>query len=246
MVDKNMVYDINMVAKHKTTATTNNESLGEINMMDNPPGLPPGLEQGIIDYINNGIANGITNATAQMNIDMQTLAKRLDDNASGHFKSLQTQITDLDNKINALNAKVDGTKTAQDINDDYIKTEVNKHVTDILNNISQHEQSLQMINSGWSDMNNKLDTLGTTVYNIQSRAITGDGGHQGIRRQPLMNHRVVTNLDKLTNDASDFHMWNLRLKNALNQIDPSYKTAIIMIERAPDSILTYDACMTVE
>ena len=59
-----------------------------------------------------------------MNIDMQTLAKQLDDNASGHFKSWQTQTTDLDDKINALLAKVDGTKTAQDVNDDYIKTEV--------------------------------------------------------------------------------------------------------------------------
>ena len=70
---------------------------------------------------------------------MQHLAQRLDDNAAGHYKSLQTQITDLDNKINALNAKVDGTKTAQDINDDYIKTEVNKHITELVNNISQHE-----------------------------------------------------------------------------------------------------------
>ena len=135
-MNDNMVYANNMVAKLDKDPT---ESLGEINMMDNPPGLPPGLEQGITDYINNGIANGIINATAQMNNDMQTLAQRLDDNAAGHFQSLQSQITDLDNKINALNAKVDGTKTAQDINDDYIKTEVNKHVTDIANNISQHE-----------------------------------------------------------------------------------------------------------
>ena len=86
-----------------------------------------------------------------------------------------------------------------------------------------------------------MDTLGTTVYNIQSKAITGDGGQQGIRGQPLMNHRVVTNLGKLTNEASDLHMWNLRLKNALNQIDPGYKTAVIMIERALDSILTYES-----
>ena len=65
-----------MVAKHKGPAAPldNSESLGEINMMtDPPPGLPPGLEQGIMDYINNGIAA----AGAQMNIDMQTLAKQL-------------------------------------------------------------------------------------------------------------------------------------------------------------------------
>ena len=92
-ISRDKVLDINMVAKHKIDAAE--ESVGELNMMDNPPGLPPGLEQGIIDYVNNGIANGITTATAQMNLDMQQLAKRLDDNASGHFKSLQTQITDL-------------------------------------------------------------------------------------------------------------------------------------------------------
>ena len=79
---------------------------------------------------------------------MQQLAQRLDDNAAVHIKQLQTQITDLNNKINALNAKVDGTKTAQDVNDDYIKTEVNKHITELVNNISQHEQTLQMINAG--------------------------------------------------------------------------------------------------
>ena len=112
-------YNINMVAKpNDDTAYENKESLGELNTMDNPPqiGIPPGFEQGIIDYINNAISNGIANANTQMNNDMQQLAQRLDDNAAGHFKSLQTQITDLDNKINALNAKVDGTKTAQYMN----------------------------------------------------------------------------------------------------------------------------------
>lgn len=146
----------------------------------------------------------------------------------------------MDNKINALNAEVNGTKTAQNINDDYIKPEVNNHIPELVNNISQHEQTLQIINFGWSDMHNKLETLGATVYNMQNKVITGEGGFQGIKNKPLMDHRVASNLDKLTNEASDFHMWNLRLKNALNQIDMNYKTAVTMIERAPDSILTYD------
>ena len=74
-----MSYNTNMVAKHNDPT----ESLGEINMMDNPPGIgiPPGFEQGIIDYINNVITNGIANATTQMNNDMQQLAQILDDNA---------------------------------------------------------------------------------------------------------------------------------------------------------------------
>ena len=140
--------------------------------MDNPPqiGIPPGFEQGITDYINNVISSGITNATTQMNNDMQQLAQRLDDNAAGHFKSLQKQITDLDNKINALDAKVDGTKTAQDINDDYIKTEVNKHITELVNNISQHEHSVQIVNSGWSDMHNKLE-IGEPIW-LHNSAVT--------------------------------------------------------------------------
>ena len=83
-------YNINMVAKpghNPESANKESESLGELNMMDNPPniGIPPGFEQGIIDYINNVIANGIVNATNQMNTDMQQLAQRLDDNAAGHM-----------------------------------------------------------------------------------------------------------------------------------------------------------------
>ena len=89
-------------------------------------------------------------------------------------------------------------------------------------------------------MHDKLEMLGATVCNMQNKVITGEGGFQGIKNKLLMDHRVASNLDKLTNEASDFHMWNLRLKNALNQIDINYKTAITIIERAPDSILTYD------
>ena len=89
-------------------------------------------------------------------------------------------------------------------------------------------------------MHNQLETLGATVYNMQNKVITGEGGFQEIKNKPLMDHGVASNLDRLTNEASDFHMWNLRLKNALHQIDINYKTAITMIERATDSILTYD------
>ena len=99
---------------------------------------------------------------------------------------------------------------------------MHKHVTELVNNISQHEQTLQIINSGWGDMHNKLESLGATVYNMQNKVITGEGGFQGMKNKPLMDHRVATNLDKLTNEASDFHVWNLRLKNALNQIDINY------------------------
>ena len=43
MLHDNMSYNANMVAKHSDhTTDTHKETLGELNMMDNPPGLPQG------------------------------------------------------------------------------------------------------------------------------------------------------------------------------------------------------------
>ena len=55
----------------------------------------------------------------------------------------------------------------------------------------------------------------------------------------IMEHRVISNLDKLTNDADGFQIWTLRLKNALKQVDGNYNTALIAIDNMSENIMSH-------
>ena len=69
---------------------------------------------------------------------------------------------------------------------------------------------------------------------------TSIGGTEGKEwNKAIMEHRVMSNLDKLTNDANGFQMWTLRLKNALKQVDENYNTALIAIDNMSENIMSH-------
>jgi len=56
----------------------------------------------------------------------------------------------------------------------------------------------------------------------------------------MMEFRSISSMEKLTDDAKCFSVWTLRLKNMLNQVNPSYSTLLKLIERLPSAVVTYD------
>ena len=158
--------------------------LGDLNMVGpdgqpiGPPGLTAVLEQGIVDYINNQILRLSNTAQDQINNQMGII---------------RDELKSVDDKINSINAKFEGIKAAQDLNDDYVKSEVNKHYSSIQAEVQQHDQTLMVINAGWHEINQKLDSVGTSIYGIQSNIWRFSEGGAGVHSRttistPRANH----------------------------------------------------------
>ena len=68
--------------------------------------------------------------------------------------------------------------------------------------------------------------------------IGGTFGNES-RWKSIMEHRVISNIEKMTNDSTGFQMWKLRLKNALNQVDANYNKAFSIIDDFADNTMSY-------
>ena len=85
--------------------------------------------------------------------------------------------------------------------------------------------------------------INQALTNLQNRPINGNGGNNNQHRS-IMEYKAICNIERLTNETQGFHMWTLRLKNALDQVNPMYRKVFVMIENAPDKIMTNDQwCM---
>ena len=88
-------------------------------------------------------------------------------------------------------------------------------------------------------LTDKLADITRVLVDLQNRTNTGNGGGNN-QTKSIMEHTVICNIERLTNETTGFHMWTLRLKNALDQVNPLYRRVIAMIENAPDKIMTND------
>ena len=108
---------------------------------------------------------------------------------------------------------------------DYIKTEVSNQFGTIS---SQVQGQGDAIMSALDAMQEVRKAIG----NLQQK--TSIGGTEGKEwresmNKAIMEHRVISNLDKLTNDANGFQMRTLRLKN----------TALIAIDNMSENIMSH-------
>ena len=136
--------------------------------------------------------------------------------------------------IAALNAKVDAIKAAQDVNDDYVKQTVE-------GNISKIWEALNFITDGINQMTVKIASIENssppglnTAGGINTTATTT--GHV----KSIMENKAIQNLEKLTNAPSDWMIWQLRLKNALTQVDEIYEYIIDASETIIRPISTFE------
>ena len=91
------------------------------------------------------------------------------------------------------------------------------------------------------DTDNKLNQLYQLVHNLQSQNLLGKTNENGgVSSKGIMEHKVVANLEKLTDNPGDFTIWALRLKNALDQVNVSYGKLLKGIELIPETVVTYE------
>ena len=137
------------------------------------------------------------------------MGSNADSNLQAWKLDLQNQMNGLDDKMKAINAKFDNIKAAQDINDGYIKNEVDKHYTFMRNQVEIQGTMLVGITDKFVDINQAL-------VNLQNRPINGNGGGSNNQPRSIMEYKAICNIERLTNETQGFHMWTLRLKNLMD------------------------------
>ena len=166
------------------------------------------------------IVNTFAESQAQVKLEMMTSIDGLNGKLTGDMA--------------ALNAKVDAIKAAQDVNDDYVKQTVE-------GNISKIWEALNFITDGIKQMTVKIASIENnsppglnTAGGINAPATTT--GHV----KSIMENKAIQNLEKLTNAPSDWMIWQLRLKNALTQVDEIYEYIIDASETIIRPISTFE------
>ena len=256
-------YYVNMVAEPVKERSTDGEQevidleddddlncLGEINMVgaaDMPPGLsatPDEVERRIKQEISNKVAEAVISLRAEFTDGLQQMAAITVNPLRGE---VQAAVQQINTDGVGLNLKVDQIKAAQDANDGNVKSEVASHFSVVnaqLLELKGHSDQM------WNQLQGseaQFKALADAVNLLHSASITGDttaGGGDGGGRphsfKGLMDSKVISNLEKLTNEVGDFSIWMLRLKNALDQANPSYRKVLELIEKIPDVIVTFE------
>ena len=151
---------------------------------------------------------------------------------------------------------MDAIKVQADMNDSYVKTQVDAKAAEIMEKITllsqaghttwnevesvkqklnQHEEQLSNIHGQMSEILVRMkDLLAQAVYGN-----TGPSHNQfsangnGVTVKNIMEYRSISMMDKLSNDTKEFNIWMLRLKNTLKHINPIYAALLELIERLP-------------
>ena len=158
--------------------------------------------------------------------------------------------------VKQLNAKVDAIKIQADLNDDYVKSQVDAKTIDIMDKITklsqaghttwseleaikqrsnQYEEQLHLTNGQVSEILIRMkDLQAQTAYGASTGSPQGGQfNSNGAGGKNIMEYRSVSMMEKLTGEAKEFNIWSLRLKNTLKQINPIYATLLELIERLP-------------
>lgn len=166
--------------------------------------------------------------------------------------------------VKSFNSKVDAIKVQADMNDSYVKTQVDAKAAEIMekitvlsqaghttwNEIETMKQKLGNHDEQLQNIHNQMAEVLVRMKDLQAQTIYGSSGPSqnpfsaqgnGTTAKNIMEYRSISTMDKLTNDAKDFNIWTLRLKNTLKQINPIYATLLELIERLPTNVVTYDS-----
>ena len=225
----NKICDINMVAELVDNSTGSAEmnkidfgSLGEINMIAADPATP-------FDPVESE----------------RRVKELIGETVNKAFEALRNE---LKAEILQLNAKFDSVKAAQDLNDSQVKGVVslqsdfvNNEFAGVKNTFTQVEANVVTTNAVLQQLTaevNSLKTIYSTGVAINPPGITTTTTETRVKN--VMEHKVVQNLEKLTNNPADYFIWNLRFKNAMSQVNPKYKELLESAEKLRVQIPTYE------
>jgi len=163
--------------------------------------------------------------------------------------------------VKQLNGKVDAIKVQADMNDSYVKTQVDAKAAEIMekitvlsqaghttwNEIEVVKQKLGNHDEQLQNIHNQMAEVSVRMKDLQAQTVYGNTGPtqnqfsaNGPTVKNIMEYRSISMMDKLTNDTKEFNIWALRLKNTLKQINPIYGTLMELIERLPTNVVTYE------
>ena len=132
----------------------------------------------------------------------------------------------------AMNAKFDAIKTARDHNDNYIKLTVDTQIKSIWDMLTVTADGITRMNDSFTQMNVKIAATDAAIaaVAINPQAVNpppgfGFGGAPigPVIVKSIMENKAVQNIEKLTVAPGDWMIWQLRLKNALTQVDEIYE-----------------------
>ena len=142
--------------------------------------------------------------------------------------------------INALSAKVDAIKAAQDVNDDYVKQTVDGNITKIW-------EMLSTITDGITQMSIKIAVIDAAAATNPPGLGGAFNGASGVNTTFTTNHnksimkvKAIQNLERLTNAPGDWMVWQLRLKSALTQVSDIYEYIIDTTETITRPIPSFE------
>ena len=105
--------------------------------------------------------------------------------------------------------------------------------------IENQGNTLVQAAEGHQNLVNALKSVASTVSEVKSNMNGGGSSGNESTWKSIMEHRVISNIEEMTNDSTGFQMWKLRLKNALNQVDGQYNFVFSIIDKDTENIMSY-------
>ena len=154
--------------------------------------------------------------------------------------------SELFDAVSALNTKINLLSDNVSVNDGYVKQTVEDHSKFISGEFAGVASDLIALSNVVDAHTTKLASLTATGSQpTAGSAPTQPPGIQFVnssteRTKNVMDHKCVQNLEKLTSVAADFHIWQLRFKNCMTQVNPLYKRIIDSCESLNQTVTTYE------
>ena len=161
---------------------------------------------------------------------------------------LYGDVTNIKATIESMNAKIDSIKAAADINDNYVKQKVDEKTADMTSKITVItdagnktwetvtgiQSELGITNGRVASVVSSIEALLLQRQEVRSHVINGTtsagGSGSGTHHyRSIMEYKCISYMDKLTREATGFHVWCLRLKNTLKQVNSGYAPILDLI-----------------
>ena len=107
-------------------------------------------------------------------------------------------------------------------------------------NLTKVWEMLTTITDGINQMNNKIAMIEATATLSPPGLVGATGMNTNEKTKSIMEFKAVQNLEKLTNSPGDWTIWQLRLKNALTQVDDIYEYIIDSTETITRPISSFE------
>ena len=142
--------------------------------------------------------------------EITRLMKVIEDNDAGTKQAIQTEITGIQSQITAMEQTYQTVKAAG--------TALDGRVGGIDTRVTMTEMVSAKAHTDLGTLNNGIITKIAEIDVFMQKSEGGNGKGNEENKKPIMEYKVIGDLDKLTNDKSGFRDWKDKVKDALGNI----------------------------